>query len=81
MKNYSIPRSKVLELYTSAISDTSIPTLSEWVKYATDDQFIVIERAFVLDVIAYIERNRHTDVFLGQDLKERWDLEAIKSSL
>lgn len=78
MKNYFIPRSEILNLYTSALNDISTNTISEWLKSKTDNQFIVVERAFVLDAIIYIERNRYTDEFLGQDLKERWDLEAIK---
>ena len=60
------------------LNDISTNTISEWLKSKTDNQFIVVERAFVLDAIIYIERNRYTDGFLGQDLKERWDLEAIK---
>lgn len=79
MKNYFIPRSEILKLYTSALNDISTNTISEWLKSKTDNQFIVVERAFVLDAIIYIERNRYTDGFLGQGLKERWDLEAIKS--
>jgi hypothetical protein len=79
MKNYFIPRSEILNLYTSALKDISTNTISEWLKSKTDNQFIVVERSFVLDAIIYIERNRYTDGFLGQDFKERWDLEAIKS--
>jgi hypothetical protein len=79
MKNYFIPRSEILNLYTSALKDISTNTISEWLKSKTDNQFIVVERSFVLDAIIYIERNRYTDGFLGQDLKERWDLEVIKS--
>ena len=79
MKNYFIPRSEILNLYTSALNDISTNTISEWLKSKTDNQFIVVERAFVLDAIIYIKRNRYTYGFLGQDLKERWNLEAIKS--
>ena len=78
MKNYFIPRSEILNLYTSALKDISTNTISGWLKSKTDNQFIVVERAFVLDAITYIEKNRYTDGFLGQDLKERWDLEEIK---
>ena len=77
MKNYFIPRSEILNLYTSALNDISTNTISEWLKSKTDNQFIVVERAFVLDAIIYIKRNRYTYGFLGQDLKERWNLEAI----
>jgi hypothetical protein len=78
MKNYFIPRSEILNLYTSALKDISTNTISEWLKSKTNNQFIIVERAFVLDAIMYIERNRYTDGFLGQDLKERWNLGAIK---
>jgi hypothetical protein len=40
---------------------------------------IVIERAFVVDAIQYIELNKYTDEFLSRDLKDRWNLETIKS--
>jgi len=79
MKNYFIPRSEIFNLYISALNDISTNTISEWLKSKTDNQFIVVERAFVIDAIIYIERNRYTDGFLGKDLKERWDLELIKS--
>jgi hypothetical protein len=79
MKNYFIPRSEILNLYTSSLKEVSTHSLSEWLKCVTNNQFIVIERAFVLDTIIYIERNRYNDGFLGQDLKERWNLEVIKS--
>ena len=79
MKNYFIPRSEILNLYTNMLNDISTNTISEWLKSKTDNQFIVVERSFVLDAIIYIERNRYTDGFLGQDLKERWDLKVIKS--
>lgn len=79
MKNYFIPRSEILNLYTSALKDISTHSISEWLKSRTDNQFIVIERGFVLDVITYIELNKYSDGFLGRDIKEKWDLEVIKS--
>ena len=50
-----------------------------WLKIVSDNQFIVIERAFVVDAIQYIELNKYTDEFLSRDLKDRWNLETIKS--
>lgn len=79
MKNYYIQRSEILNLYTSSLKNISTHSLSEWLKSKTDDQFIVIERVFVVDVITYIEFNRYTDGFLGSKFKERWNLELIKS--
>lgn len=79
MKNYFIPRSEILNLYTSSLKEISTHSLSMWLKSKTNDNFIVIERTFVVDTIKYIEINRHTDDFLSNFLKERWDLELIKS--
>ena len=79
MKNYFIPRSEILNLYTSSLKEISTHSLSMWLKSKTDDNFIVIERTFVVDAIKYIEIRRHTDDFLSNFLKERWDLELIKS--
>ena len=79
MKNYFIPRSEILSLYTSALNDISTHSLSMWLKSKTDNQFVVIEREFVLDAINYIKLNKYTDNFLGCNIKERWDLELIKS--
>ena len=56
----------------------SVPT---WVKSKTDRQFIAIERQFVVEVIQYIELNKYSDGFLGRGIKEKWDLEVIKSHL
>lgn len=79
MKNRYIPRSEILNLYTSSLKEVSTFTISEWLKLLTEDQFIVIERGFVLDVITYIELNKYSDGFLGRHIKEKWDLEVIKS--
>lgn len=79
MKTHFIPKAEILNLYTSTLKEVSTFTLSEWLKLRTDDQFIVIEREFVIDVIKYIERNRYTDGFLHQDLQGKWNLELIKN--
>ena len=80
MKNYSltIPRSEILNLYMGTVHEITIHSISEWLKSKTNKQFIVIERQFVIDVIQYIEINKHNDSFLNQNIKERWDLETIK---
>ena len=79
MKNTYISRSEILNLYTSSLKEVSTFTISEWLRLLTEDQFIVIERAFIFDVITYIELNKYSDEFLGRDIKEKWDLELIKS--
>jgi len=79
MNNHFIPRSKILDLYSNSLKEISTHSLSEWLKGVTDNQFIVIERLFVVDAINYIKLNKYTDTFLGYNIKERWDLELIKS--
>ncbi len=81
MKNYSltIPRSEILNLYSGTTGEISVHSISEWLKSKTDKQFMVIERKFVMEVIQYIEINKYSDGFLGRDIKERWNLELIKS--
>jgi len=64
MKIYFIPRSKILDLYTGSLREVSTHSLSEWLKCTTDNQFIVVEREFVIDVLKFIEK---------------WDAELIKS--
>jgi hypothetical protein len=83
MKNYSltISRSEILNLYSGTIGEITIHSISEWLKSKTDRQFIAIERQFVVEVIQYIELNKYSDGFLGRDVKEKWDLEVIKSHL
>lgn len=80
MKNLNIPYTELQKLTSNTISTNHISThsLSMWLKIVTDNQFIVIERAFVIDAIKYIELNRYSDDFLGHDLKKHWDLETVK---
>jgi hypothetical protein len=80
MKTYSltIPRSEILNLYSGTTGEISVHSISEWLKFKTDKQFIVIERKFIIDAIQYIEINKYSDGFLGRDIKEKWDLDLIK---
>jgi len=78
MKNYYISRSEILSLYSNSLQKISIQNISMWLKSETNNQFIVIEKKFILEAIDYIEYNRYSDQFLGHDFKERWDLERIK---
>ena len=74
-------RSEILNLYSGTIGEITIHSISEWLKSKTDRQFIAIERQFVVEVIQYIELNKYSDGFLGRGIKEKWDLEVIKSHL
>jgi hypothetical protein len=80
IKSYSltIPRSEILNLYTSILKEISTHSLSEWLKSKTDKQFIVIECQFVMDAVQYIEINKYNDIFLNQNIREKWDLDFIK---
>ena len=78
MKNRYIPRSEILNLYTSSLKEVSTFTISEWLKSKIYKQFIVIEREFVMDAIQYIEIDKYSDGFLGRDIREKWDLKTIK---
>jgi len=79
MKNVLIPHSEITDLSVNQLRYISTHTISEWLKAKTDNQFVVIERSFIVDAIKYIELNRHSDGFLGHNLKERWDLDIIKN--
>jgi hypothetical protein len=80
IKSYSltIPRSEILNLYSSTINEITIHSISEWLKSKTDKQFIVIECQFVIDTLQYIEINKYNDTFLNQNIREKWDLDFIK---
>jgi hypothetical protein len=80
MKNYSltIPRSELLNLYSGTIKEITIHSISEWLKFKTDKQFIVIEREFVMEAVQYIEINKYNDTFLNQNIREKWNLDLIK---
>jgi len=78
-----IPCSQILDLYLQTVTTNvskgiKLYDLSVWLKSRTDNEFIVIERRFILDAIEYIEINRFSDQFLGHDFKERWNLKLIK---
>ena len=80
IKNYSltIPRSELLNLYMGTVHEITIHSISEWLKSKTDKQFMVIERKFVMEVIQYIEINKYNDIFLNQNIREKWNLDFIK---
>jgi uncharacterized membrane protein len=78
MKNVLITYSELINFSANQLRDISTYSLSMWLKAKTDNQFVVIERAFIIEAIKYIELNKHTDGFIGHDLKERWNLEIIK---
>ena len=80
IKSYSltIPRSEILNLYMGTLHEITIHSISEWLKSKTDKQFMVIERKFVMEAIQYIEINKYNDIFLNQNIREKWNLDFIK---
>ena len=78
MTNYFIPESEILNLYKGTLNNISTHSISKWLKSKTDQQFVVIERLFVVDVINYIEQYGFNDEFLGGNFKIKWDLDRIK---
>ena len=80
IKNYSlpIPLSELLNLYSGTVGEISVHSISEWLKSKTDKQFMVIERKFVMEAIQYIEINKYNDIFLNQNIREKWNLDFIK---
>jgi hypothetical protein len=78
MNNLLIPQEELQKLASSTIKHISVQSLGQWIKSKTENDFIVIERNFIIDAIQYIERNRYTDEFIGQNIKEKWDLEIIR---
>ena len=80
IKSYSltIPRSELLNLYMGTVHEITIHSISEWLKSKTDKQFMVIERKFVMEAIQYIEINKYNDIFLNQNIREKWNLDFIK---
>lgn len=81
MKNHYIPRSEILSLYSNSLQKISLHSISVWLESRTENQFIAIEKKFVVEAIEYIEYNRYSDQFLGHNFKERWNLKQIKEWL
>ena len=54
--------------------------MKDWVQ-SKDKTLVTISRNFLIDALKYIELNRYTDQFISHDLKERWDIKAIKDWL
>lgn len=78
MKTHFIPKTEILNLYTSLLKDISVHSLSEWIKSKTDKQFVIIEREFIMETVQYIEINKYNDTFLNKNIREQWDLDFIK---
>jgi len=85
MKN-NIPLSNISKLHTDSViaglfDGLSPQDLGKWLKDQTNNEYIVIERKFVLEAIDYIDKLRFSDEFIGHDFKERWNLEEIKKDI
>jgi len=80
IKSYSltITCSEILNLYMGTLHEITIHSISEWLKFKTYKQFIVIERDFVMEAVQYIEINKYSNGFLNKEIREKWDLDFIK---
>ena len=86
MKKNNIPLSNIFKLYkdnvlNSMYNGLSPDQLNQWIKKETNNQYIIIERKFVLEAIEYIEYDRYSDGFIGHDFKERWNVKEIKKTI
>jgi hypothetical protein len=80
MNNPHISQTELLKLASNK-SSISVHSLGQWVKNQTDEEYIIINRNFLIQAIEYIKKNRHTDHFLGHDIKEKWNFEELRNWL
>jgi hypothetical protein len=54
-----------------------------WLKSKTDNQFIIVDREFLLEAINYIDKHKtcYLNDFFGCDFKKWNELEAVKRML
>ena len=53
MQNYKIPRKEILKLYESCLNEVSAHSVGQWLKAATEKQFVVIPIESVEQIIDY----------------------------
>lgn len=81
MNNQHISQIELQKLASNTIQSISLHSLGQWVKSQTNDEFLVISKLFVIDAIEYIQKNRYSDEFLGHNIKNKWDIKAMKAWL
>ena len=56
IKDRFISREEISKLLWGMINDISTHSLSMWLKSKTDDEFVVVPRAFCVLVVSFLER-------------------------
>jgi len=79
MQNYKIPRTEILKLYKSSLNEVSAHSIGQWLKIVTNNEFAVVPRLFVLNMMQGIQKTK--DINLNKAIASKWDFEEIKDWL
>ena len=79
MQNYKIPRTEILKLYESSLNEVSAHSIGQWLKNTTNDEFCVVPRLLVINLIEAIEQLESPNLY--ETLNERWNFEEMKEWL
>ena len=79
MQNYKIPRTEILKLYESSLNEVSAHSIGQWLKVVTNNEFAVVPRLFVLNILEGITQMDSPNLY--EALNERWNFEEMKEWL
>ena len=79
MQNYTIPRKEILKLYESSLNEVSAHSIGQWLKVVTNNEFAVVPRLFVLNILEGITQMDSPNLY--EALNERWNFEEMKEWL
>ena len=79
MQNYKIPRTEILKLYESSLNEVSAHSIGQWLKVATNNEFVVVPRLFVLNMMQGIQKTK--DINLNEAITNKWNFEEMKDWL
>jgi len=79
MQNYKIPRTEILKLYESSLKEVSAHSIGQWLKIATNNEFAVVPRLFVLNMMQGIQKTK--DIDLNKAIASRWYFEEMRNWL
>ena len=74
MQNYKIPRTEILKLYESCLSEVSAHSVGQWLKTVTEKQFVVIpieSAEQIIDCSVNIRVFSNELTYVQEDL-EKW---------
>ncbi len=74
MQNYKIPRSEIIKLYESCLNEISAHSVGQWLKAATEKQFVVIpieNIEQIIDCSVNIKEFSNELTYVQEDL-EKW---------